>query len=86
MNEKTLKVLDYSKVTEKLAGYASFSASADLARDLQPLTDVMQIQMLQQETGEGRLLLEDTDFTGIGGAHDVRKLWATECLTLSLCP
>ena len=74
MNEKTLKVLEYFKVTERLAGYASFSASADLARELQPLKDPGQIRVLQKQTGEAHLLLSGTDFTGIGGAHDVRKL------------
>jgi DNA mismatch repair protein MutS2 len=74
MNEKTLKVLEFSRVTERLAGYASFSASADLARGLNPEVDPQKIDILQKQTGEGLLLLNATDFSGIGGAHDVRHL------------
>jgi DNA mismatch repair protein MutS2 len=74
MNEKTLKVLEFSKVTDRLAGYASFSASADLARDLNPQIDPEIIKILQKQTGEALLLLDATGFTGIGGAHDVRTL------------
>ena len=36
MDEKTLNTLEFPKVIEKLAGYAAFSASADLARALKP--------------------------------------------------
>ncbi|EKD87990.1 MAG: hypothetical protein ACD_35C00104G0004, partial [uncultured bacterium] len=32
MDEKTLKTLEFHKVIEKLAGFAAFSASAELAR------------------------------------------------------
>jgi len=74
MNEKTLKVLEYSKVTEALAGYASFSASAELAKSLKPLINFEQINILQKQTREAQLLLSTTDFVGIGGAHDVRAL------------
>jgi DNA mismatch repair protein MutS2 len=74
MNEKTLKVLEFSKVIDRLAGYASFSASADLARALQPQVDPAAIKILQKQTGESLLLLTTSDFTGIGGAHDVRDL------------
>jgi DNA mismatch repair protein MutS2 len=74
MNEKTLKVLEFSKVIDRLAGYASFSASADLARALKPQVDPAAIKVLQKQTGESLLLLTTSDFTGIGGAHDVRDL------------
>jgi len=72
MDEKTLKVLEYSKVIDKLASYASFSASADLARKLKPIYDFELLHTLQKQTGEALLLISTTDFSGIGGAHDVR--------------
>lgn len=74
MDEKTLKLLEYWKVTDKLAGYASFSASGDLAKELKPSTDLDIIQTLQKQTGEALQLINTTDYQGIGGAHDVRKL------------
>ena len=36
MDQKSLFTLEYDKVLEKLAGYAAFSASGDLARNLRP--------------------------------------------------
>jgi DNA mismatch repair protein MutS2 len=74
MNEKSLKLLEFSKVSNRLADYASFSASADLAKALKPQVDPVVIKILQKQTGEGQLLLSTSDFTGIGGAHDVRDL------------
>jgi DNA mismatch repair protein MutS2 len=71
MDAKTLSVLEYPKILERLAANCGFSASADLARKLQPSTDLAEIQRLQAETTEARRLVTGTDAT-IGGAHDVR--------------
>ncbi len=71
MDIKTLTVLEYPKILERLAGYCAFSASAALARDLKPATVMDEVCRLQQETREARLLLDTSDAT-IGGAHDVR--------------
>ena len=71
MDSKTLSVLEYPRVIERLAANCSFSASADLARKLQPSTSLEEIQRLQAETTEARVLLTTTD-ASIGGAHDVR--------------
>ncbi len=71
MDPKTLSVLEYPKILERLAANCGFSASADLARQLQPSTHFEEIQRLLAETSEARLLITTTDAT-IGGAHDVR--------------
>jgi DNA mismatch repair protein MutS2 len=71
MDTKTLTVLEYPKILERLAGYCAFSASAALARGLRPATVMDEVCRLQQETSEARLLLDTSDAT-IGGAHDVR--------------
>ncbi len=71
MDTKTLTVLEYPKILERLAGNCAFSASAALARDLKPATVMDEVRRLQQETSEARLLLDTSDAT-IGGAHDVR--------------
>ncbi|NOH01341.1 MAG: hypothetical protein HND47_04895 [Chloroflexi bacterium] len=36
MDSKTLNVLEYPKILERLAGYCDFSASMELARSLEP--------------------------------------------------
>jgi len=72
MDTKTLTVLEYPKILERLAANCDFSASADLARALQPSTSKDEILRLLAETSEARRLLDTTDAT-IGGAHDVRQ-------------
>jgi len=72
MDAKTLHVLEYSKILDRLAGFCDFSASADLARSLQPTPDYDLAVIRQAETSEARTLLATTDMT-IGGAHDIRQ-------------
>ncbi len=71
MDTKTLSVLEYPKILERLAANCSFSASLDLARKLQPSTHLEEIQRLQAETSEARRLIAISE-ASIGGAHDVR--------------
>ena len=72
MDHKTLSVLDYPKILERLAAQCDFSASAGLARSLEPTTSYETALLWQQETSEARRLLSSQDI-GIGGAHDVRE-------------
>lgn len=74
MDEKTLVTLEYPKILERLAAYAAFSASAELARALRPITDLDEIQQRQARTTEARRLLDTNTNVGVGGAHDVRPL------------
>ncbi len=74
MDEKTLVTLEFPKILERLAGYAAFSASGDLARGLRPVTDVDEVLKRQARTTEARRLLDTNGDVGVGGAHDVRPL------------
>ncbi len=71
MDSKTLHVLEYDKILTRLAGFCDFSASADLARALQPTAHLEEAQRLLAETTEARFLLSTNDLS-IGGAHDIR--------------
>jgi len=71
MDSKTLQVLEYPKILARLAGFCDFSASADLARALQPTSSFEEAKRLLAETSEAVLLLSTHDLT-IGGAHDIR--------------
>lgn len=55
-----------------MAGYASFSASINLARALLPETDFRAVQRRLDETTEARRIIESSPDVGIGGARDVR--------------
>ena len=71
MDAKTLHVLEYPKILERLKGYCDFSASMELALALEP-TDSYDLALARlAETTEARKLFSVQD-TSIGGAHDVR--------------
>jgi DNA mismatch repair protein MutS2 len=72
MDPKTLYVLEYHKVLEHLAANCDFSASAELARALEPTTSYDLAKTRLQETTEARHLLSTHDIS-IGGAHDIRE-------------
>ncbi|HET9589075.1 MAG TPA: endonuclease MutS2 [Anaerolineales bacterium] len=71
MDAKTLQVLEYPKILERLRGFCDFSASMELARALEP-TDSYDLALARlAETSEARRLFSVQDI-GIGGAHDIR--------------
>ncbi len=71
MDSKTLNVLEYPKILDRLAGFCDFSASMDLARALEPTSSYDLALARIAETTEARKLLA-MQSTGIGGAHDIR--------------
>lgn len=72
MDEKTLKVLEFDKVLERLAGYADFPVSQEKVLALKPVNDIVEAQYRQILTSEARLLL-DTQNISVGGARDIRS-------------
>ncbi len=71
MDSKTLSVLEYPKILERLKAFCDFSASMELARLLEP-TDSYDLALARlAETTEARKLLSVQDI-GVGGAHDIR--------------
>lgn len=71
MDSKTLNVLEYPKILEKLVGFCDFSASMDLARSLEP-TDSYELALSRlSETTEARKILS-LQGMGVGAAHDIR--------------
>jgi len=73
MDLKTLHVLEYPKILERLAAFCDFSASAELARELLPTGAYDEACERLAGTGEARQLLSRLDLT-IGAAHDIREL------------
>ena len=71
MDSKTLKVLEYPKILERLKSFCDFSASMELALALEP-TDSYDLALARlTETTEARGLFLVSDIS-IGGAHDIR--------------
>jgi DNA mismatch repair protein MutS2 len=72
MDEKTLTILEYPKILERLAAYCAFAASVEKARQLRPTNDLVLARQLQAETREALELLMTHPDLSIGGARDVR--------------
>ena len=71
MDSKTLHVLEYPKILERLKAFCDFSASMALALALEP-TDSHDLALARlAETTEARKLFTVQDIS-IGGAHDIR--------------
>ncbi|MEO5951014.1 MAG: endonuclease MutS2, partial [Chloroflexia bacterium] len=86
MNEKSLNTLEFPKVRDRLAAYASFSASKELALALLPSTDLTLIRRNQRITTEAVRLLSLRNDVTIGGARDVRELATRAALGSLLDP
>ncbi|HVF99816.1 MAG TPA: endonuclease MutS2, partial [Chloroflexia bacterium] len=74
MNDKSLHTLEFHKVRERLASYASFSAGKTVALELVPLTDITQVRRNQRITSEAVRLLSLRPDVTLGGARDIREL------------
>jgi len=71
MDSKTLHVLEYDKILERLKAFCDFSASMELARALEPTNSYDLALARLAETTEARKLFSTSDI-GIGDAHDIR--------------
>jgi len=71
MDAKSLHVLEYPKIRERLRSFCDFSASMELALTLEPTDSYDLAHASLAETTEARKLFSIQD-VGIGGAHDIR--------------
>jgi len=70
---RTLTILEYPKIREQLAKHTSFSASRELALNLQPDDDLGAIRHAQRSTSAARYLFDSFPDITIGGARDIRQ-------------
>ncbi|MCW5842617.1 MAG: endonuclease MutS2 [Caldilinea sp.] len=74
MNPRTLRVLEYPKILERLAQHCAFSGGAELAESLLPSDDLVTVQEWLTQTGEAFHLLQQKDDINFGGVSDLRPL------------
>ncbi|MBK8047305.1 MAG: Smr/MutS family protein [Anaerolineales bacterium] len=74
MNPRTLRVLEYPKILERLATHCAFSGGVELASSLLPSDDLAIIDERLVQTEEAYILLEQKDDISFGGVHDLRPL------------
>ncbi|NWG22358.1 MAG: endonuclease MutS2 [Chloroflexi bacterium] len=72
ISPQSLETLEFPKICARLARYAAFSASRDLALALTPSVDPSDVQRRLRLTDEARRLLDEAPDVSIGGARDVR--------------
>lgn len=72
INEKAIHILELNKILAQLAQLATFSAGADVAKELHPSTDLNEVRAWQRETAEAIDLLENKISVSTAGARDVR--------------
>ncbi|MEE8413706.1 MAG: endonuclease MutS2 [Dehalococcoidales bacterium] len=73
MDEKSLEILGFNEIRQKLAGYASFSASRELILELIPVSDFEKVSVWLKQSEEARhLLLLEPGFS-VDGASDIRE-------------
>jgi DNA mismatch repair protein MutS2 len=72
-DDRTLAVLEFPAVLERLARLTAFSAGRERALALRPIADHEAVVHLQRETAEAVLLDRMGVDVPLGGAHDVRE-------------
>lgn len=73
MDEKTISVLEFPAVLNRLSGYTSFSVSREMALSIRPTQDAGLARTWQQQTTEARHLLSLNSDIHMGGAVDIRQ-------------
>ncbi|HEX9114601.1 MAG TPA: endonuclease MutS2 [Anaerolineae bacterium] len=74
MDQRTLRILEFDKVRDRLARLASFSLGEERARALEPVDDIRLVREWQAETREAVRLLAEKSDVHLGGVHDLRPL------------
>ncbi len=72
MDSKTLQVLEYPKILERLARHTAFAAGREAALALKPVGSLRRARALQTETTEARRLLASHPEIGLRGVRDIR--------------
>jgi DNA mismatch repair protein MutS2 len=71
MDTRSIALLEFPLVRERLAAATSFLPSERLASDLEPSSDPVIVARGLDETDQARALLTERPGVGIGGSHDI---------------
>jgi DNA mismatch repair protein MutS2 len=72
MNERTLRILEFPKIIERLAELTTSGCGRELALELAPLSDPALVREALQITSEAVKVLTISDRIPLGGFHDIR--------------
>lgn len=71
MNEKALKTLEFDKIIEKIASFASSSVGKDMVKALKPSSNIEEIKTWQKETSQAVSMILKKGSLKIGGLRDI---------------
>lgn len=71
MNEKALKTLEFDKIIEKVASFASSFVGKEKVRVLKPSNDIKEIEVWQRETSQAVSMILKKGSLKIGGLRDI---------------
>ncbi|NLG78405.1 MAG: endonuclease MutS2 [Firmicutes bacterium] len=86
MDERTLRVLEFHKIKERLAAAATNNLGRELALALAPVTDPDEVSARQRETTEARAILASYPSVPLGGISDIRPAVARARVGSTLTP
>ena len=72
MNPKALKTLESNKIIDKLTEFAGSALAKEMCRNLQPSTDLYEIQALQKETSDALSRIYQKGAVSFRGVRDIR--------------
>ncbi|WP_066063644.1 endonuclease MutS2 [Neobacillus soli] len=72
MQERALKVLEFTKVREQLLEHAASSLGKEKIKNLVPSTDFEEVVRLQEETDEAATVFRVKGTVPLSGVHDIR--------------
>ena len=72
MNPKALKTLEYNKIIDKLTEFAGSALAKEMCRNLQPSTNLYEIQALQKETSDALSRIYQKGAVSFRGVCDIR--------------
>lgn len=72
MNQKALKTLEYDKIVAQLEACATSSLGKEMCSRITPLSDLAQIETLQQETADALSRIYQKGSLSFGGLKDIR--------------
>ena len=71
MNEKALRILEYTKIIDMLSEQAASDMGKELCRKLTPMTDIEAIRKAQKETSDALFRIVKKGGVSFSGLKDV---------------
>ncbi len=72
MNEKTIRILEYNKIIDRLVSLTASSLGSELAKQLMPDNDFEKVKINLKETSDGVNFISRRGSPPLGGIHDIR--------------